>query len=792
MGAGAGGRVGVALLDELLFHVQLLLAQHPGKGCFGRRAGEPGVIQPLAAQLHGLFQTAFQQAQAQAQLCVAGCTLLPAGPDIQLHAAVAQPGAAQGVQLLGGMCAAVQLVQHIGQQVKVLHVLGLHMAEVVVEVQVQAARRGVMQQLRTGQQFPLSGGSLCTVAEVGGRQRVFQHQLAVGADGLARLVLLGQGGHLHHLHRGRGEQLPQQLVEPAACHFFAQGREQLVRVQQQGRVAGVQPASGSVDGIQHAVRQAARALEGCKLGAVQRGQQQLLRDALGQNAVHGLAHGGGKLAGALLGGTAQNQFQRGLQGAVVKANVDVCAQIFGQQGGFQRGVVGAKQGVQKNFHAQLTLPVGKRAGVPRQGALHLVRLRVLGVIGQLHAGARLLVLQRQARAGAGLRHFGKVVFVQQCQLFGHVHLAVQGDAAVVGAVVATVHPLVLLIGQCRDAGRVAAGNKAVSRVREHGPFQRVLQLRVRGSQRALHLVVHHAAHGAVGVPVPAFLLEHALVHHGQRAEHRVQVHVHQVLEVGLVGGGKRVYGLIREGHRVQEGRHAAFQQLQERRSDRVFFAARQHRVFQNVEHSGVVGRKGAEADAERLVDIFIFHQQHGGTAHIVGEHRQGAVLFGAVLGAEDSITGESFHFVFSFAVLKSFDTIVSFKGEKHNYRFVNYNRQNAFQPFASRAGRFRVGQVLWLLQKALPPGTFSFACQKRTRKAPATFEAREARIKGCSPLIIPKQLGSIQKIQVASLKDFLCSADFESLTRRAVRISLCFICCAADSGNMPFAIAPFP
>ena len=35
---------------------------------------------------------------------------------------------------------------------------------------------------------------------------------------------------------------------------------------------------------------------------------------------------------------------------------------------------------------------------------------------------------------------------------------------------------------------------------------------------------------------------------------------------------------------------------------------------------------------------------------------------------------------------------------------------------------------------------FSFACQKRTRKAPATFEAREARIKGCSPLIIPKGL----------------------------------------------------
>ena len=40
--------------------------------------------------------------------------------------------------------------------------------------------------------------------------------------------------------------------------------------------------------------------------------------------------------------------------------------------------------------------------------------------------------------------------------------------------------------------------------------------------------------------------------------------------------------------------------------------------------------------------------------------------------------------------------------------------------------------------------------------------------RGCSPLVTPKQLGSIQKIQIAALKDFLCSADFESLTRRTV------------------------
>ena len=102
---------------------------------------------------------------------------------------------------------------------------------------------------------------------------------------------------------------------------------------------------------------------------------------------------------------------------------------------------------------------------------------------------------------------------------------------------------------------------------------------------------------------------------------------------------------------------------------------------------------------------------------------------------------------------------------------------------ASRAERSRVSEILCLLQKALPPDTFSFACQKRTRKAPATFEAREARTRGCSPLVTPKLLGSIQKIQVASLKDFLCSADLKSLARRAVRKSLCIFCCANASAG---------
>ena len=116
---------------------------------------------------------------------------------------------------------------------------------------------------------------------------------------------------------------------------------------------------------------------------------------------------------------------------------------------------------------------------------------------------------------------------------------------------------------------------------------------------------------------------------------------------------------------------------------------------------------------------------------------------------------------------------------------------------SSRAGRGRVGQAGWLLKNFSPPGTFSFACQKRTRKAPATFEARVARIKGCSPLIIPKQLGSLPKIQVASLKDFLCCADLKSLARRNVRATACFHAdvnapAGSQHQQMPFAVTTLP
>ena len=51
---------------------------------------------------------------------------------------------------------------------------------------------------------------------------------------------------------------------------------------------------------------------------------------------------------------------------------------------------------------------------------------------------------------------------------------------------------------------------------------------------------------------------------------------------------------------------------------------------------------------------------------------------------------------------------------------------------------------------------------KENQKTTSDFDALDPRITGCSPLIIPKKKGSIQKIQAAPLKDFLCYADFKA------------------------------
>ena len=467
-----------------------------------------------------------------------------------------------------------------------------------------------------------------------------QFALLPGAGGVCGAGLPGRQGHLHRL---RSKQRGQQRIVPAGAQLAAQEGEHRFGAQVRHGVAGVQPAGDRLDGRQHAVGQAARPLGDLELVMVDGRGQKLCGDAGGHDLLHPGPHRRRKAGGPLPVGALQHQFQHRLLDRPVKGHVDVRPQVLFQQVLFQGGLVGAEQGVQQDVDGGLLFHLLKPPGVPPQRALDRDALGGLGLIDRLFFDPCLGILQGGAGPGRALGHPAQVRPVQKGQLVPHVHFAVQGDAAFVRPVVAAVDLHILLVGQPGDGGRVAPRHKAVAIVGEEGRVHGGVQPRLRGRQGPLHLVVHHAAEAAVRLPVPALLLKDAALLHRQRAEHRVEVDVHQVAEVRLVGGGEGIHRLVREGHGVEEGGHAALDQLHERRGHRVFFRPCQHRMLQNVEHPRVVAGKSPEPDAKGLVLVLVFHQQDGGPADVVGQGGGHAVEQGAFLPPDQGVAGIALH-----------------------------------------------------------------------------------------------------------------------------------------------------
>ena len=150
-----------------------------------------------------------------------------------------------------------------------------------------------------------------------------------------------------------------------------------------------------------------------------------------------------------------------------------------------------------------------------------------------------------------------------------------------------------LIGQIRDAIRIAPGHKAVTGIREQQFFFRISEDAFRVGKGAFHLVEHHALIAKsvlISLIAPALLAEDLRTVVDRRMEYGIQIHIHQIQKILIVPAGYGINRLIRESHRVQEGLHRAFQKLHERLLHRVFVRAAQHRMLQNVEYTGGVLR----------------------------------------------------------------------------------------------------------------------------------------------------------------------------------------------------------
>ena len=213
----------------------------------------------------------------------------------------------------------------------------------------------------------------------------------------------------------------------------------------------------------------------------------------------------------------------------------------------------------------------------------------------------------------------EVGLIEPRKLLLHIHIAVQDDVGIGRMIVARMEGTELLEAELRNHRRITTGLVAVAGIREECVHDVALEHRLRIREDTLHLVVDDAViaerillvHHLI---VPALLPEDTRILDAVRMEHGIEIDIHQVIEILLVAGRHRIHGLIRIGHRVQEGVEGALCKLHKRVLQRKLLRPAQHGVLRDVGHAGAVLRRGAEGDTEDLIVIRVLHGKDAGTA----------------------------------------------------------------------------------------------------------------------------------------------------------------------------------
>ena len=116
----------------------------------------------------------------------------------------------------------------------------------------------------------------------------------------------------------------------------------------------------------------------------------------------------------------------------------------------------------------------------------------------------------------------------------------------------------LLIRKLRNILRITAGFHAIGIIREKIIHDLSVQHLVRGRKCPLHLIIYDTIIGKrtfllLQMVIPALLAENLLLLVNVRVKNRIQINVHQILEILVITAGYRITGLIRVGHGIQEG-----------------------------------------------------------------------------------------------------------------------------------------------------------------------------------------------------------------------------------------------
>ena len=500
------------------------------------------------------------------------------------------------------------------------------------------------------ERFGRVGLLLCTAkgGDVGfdrGDPLVVELAFHLGQAGGRGIVVIGGLVDRHDLCVGHvvvlQEHLANQLLEVALVELLAQAFECILVAQVIERgIVVVEPAGHARARERHAVGDPEVLLAHHELGMRESSRHHVVVErAVRKLRKHTRKRRSQALGGAFLKAFCLHDGKR-LQHGVGHVGDDVAGEVLVEQRALRRRFVRAEDRVEQDVHCDHALSV-------RSGSRHEAD-RAAGVLGRrLHGrlvperhDGRLQLKRVRRTIGACLGGIGReIALVEESEEPLDIHVPVEHDLRVGQVVVAAVGVEELLVGKRRDGGGLAARLEAVRRVGEQRRRKLVVENRLGVGERAFHLVIHHAVVGELArallageFHMPAFLLEdRALVEDGG-VQHGVEVDVHEVQKVLLIGARHGVDRLVGVGHGVQECLHRAFEQVHEGLFHGKLVRAAKHRVLEDVEDARVVRGRCLESDRERLVRVVVLQVEQLRARGVVVEHVGAPVDFGQVGG----------------------------------------------------------------------------------------------------------------------------------------------------------------
>ena len=131
--------------------------------------------------------------------------------------------------------------------------------------------------------------------------------------------------------------------------------------------------------------------------------------------------------------------------------------------------------------------------------------------------------------------------------------------------------------------------------------------------------------------IPALLAENLLLLVNVRVKNRIQINVHQILEILVITAGYRITGLIRVSHGIQEGIQGTLNKLYKWILQREFPGSAQNAVFQYVRNTSAVLRCSTKSNGENLILIIILNKYQPCSCFLMANQIAGGMDIGQFL-----------------------------------------------------------------------------------------------------------------------------------------------------------------